>query len=255
MNKFVSTVIALAAAASAYGGSGVSVTFPGTNNTLVRLEKEGKYLVMPVQESNDEATVNVLVDGRLERTIYVRLAKSKVDYTVPLDIEKYKGHDVILNVVTSQNRATVREAKDDACWSNFAVCDTFDVSNHEKFRPAFHHTPSYGWMNDPNGLFYKDGEWHLYYQWNPYGSKWQNMTWGHSTSSDLITWTHHPAAIEPNGLGTVFSGNAAIDKDGSAGFGKDAVVALYTSAGVSQIQSMAVSKDNGYTFDIYCAVS
>ena len=251
MNKFVSTVIALAAAASAYGGSGVSVTFPGTNNTLVRLEKEGKYLVMPVQESNDEATVNVLVDGRLERTIYVRLAKSKVDYTVPLDIEKYKGHDVILNVVTSQNRATVREAKDDACWSNFAVCDTFDVSNHEKFRPAFHHTPSYGWMNDPNGLFYKDGEWHLYYQWNPYGSKWQNMTWGHSTSSDLITWTHHPAAIEPNGLGTVFSGNAAIDKDGSAGFGKDAVVALYTSAGVSQIQSMAVSKDNGYTFDIY----
>ena len=181
--------------------AGVEVNHLGTNNTLVRVNGDGKYLLMPVQESNDDATVNVLVDGKLDRTIYVRLAKSKVDYIVPLDIARYKGHDVVLNIVTTQNRSTVREAKEDVCWNNFNVSDTFDTANREKYRPAYHHTPLYGWMNDPNGMFYKDGVWHLYYQWNPYGSKWQNMTWGHSSSKDLINWEHHPAAIEPNGLG------------------------------------------------------
>lgn len=230
---------------------GIEVNHLGTNNTLVRVTGEGKYLLMPVQESNDDATVNVLVDGKLDRTIYVRLAKSKVDYKVPLDIEKYKGHDVMLNIVTTQNRSTVREAKEDACWNNFTVSDTFDATNREKYRPAYHHTPEYGWMNDPNGMFYKDGVWHLYYQWNPFGSKWQNMTWGHSTSKDLLHWEHHPAAIEPNGLGTVFSGSSAIDTENSAGFGKDAVLAMYTSAGASQVQSLAYSHDNGETFTIY----
>lgn len=232
-------------------GNGVEIEHLGTNNTLVRVTADGKYLILPVQESNDEATVNVLVDGKLDRTLNVRLAKSKVDYTVPFDIEKYKGKNVLLNVVTSQSRATVREAKEDACWGNFCVSDTFNTENREKYRPAFHHTPLYGWMNDPNGMFYKDGVWHLYYQWNPFGSKWQNMTWGHSSSTDLVNWTHHDAAIEPDGLGTVFSGSSAIDSENSAGFGKDAVVAMYTSAGASQIQSLAWSNDNGASFNIY----
>ena len=231
--------------------SGVKVEHLGTNNTLVRVNGDSRYLMLPVQESYDDATVNVLVDGKLDRTIYVRLAKSKVDYTMPFDLAPYKGHDVVLNIITSQNRATVREAKDDACWSNFSLADTLDTTNTEKYRPAFHHTPLYGWMNDPNGMFYKDGEWHLYYQWNPYGSKWQNMTWGHSSSSDLINWKHHPAAIEPNGLGSVFSGSSAIDKENSAGFGENTVLAMYTSAGASQIQSLAYSHDNGETFTIY----
>lgn len=258
MNKVSNIMMTLLASATVLAtpqhlaaGSGVEVEHLGTNNTLVRVTADGKYLLLPVQESNDEATVNVLVDGNLDRTVNVRLAKSKVDYTVPLDLERYKGKNVVLNVVTSQNRATVREAKEDACWNNFCVTDTFDTTNREKFRPAFHHTPLYGWMNDPNGMFYKDGVWHLYYQWNPYGSKWQNMTWGHSSSTDLVNWEHHPAAIEPNGLGTVFSGSCAVDGANSAGFGKDAVVAMYTSAGVSQIQSLAWSGDNGQTFTIY----
>lgn len=251
MMTLLASATVLAGGQDASAGNGVEVEHLGTNNTLVRVTADGKYLILPVQESNDEATVNVLVDGKLDKTINVRLAKSKVDYTVPLDIEKYKGRNVLLNVVTSQNRSTVREAKEDACWDNFSVSDTFDTANREKFRPAFHHTPLYGWMNDPNGMFYKDGVWHLYYQWNPYGSKWQNMTWGHSTSTDLINWEHHPAAIEPNGLGTVFSGSSAIDSDNSAGFGRDAIVAMYTSAGVSQIQSLAWSNDDGATFNIY----
>ena len=102
--------------------------------------------------------------------------------------------------------------------------DTFDTANREKFRPAYHHTPAYGWMNDPNGMFYKDGVYHLYYQWNPYGSMWENMTWGHSTSRDLIHWETQPTAIEPDALGAIFSGSCVVDKK------NDQVVAFYTSA-------------------------
>ncbi len=248
---FAAIPLTCAVSVAAIASDGIRIEHLGTNNTLVRIDGDARYLMLPVQEAYDDATVNVVVDGKIDRTIYVRLAKSKVDYSMPFDLSPYKGHDVLLNIVTSQNRSTVREAKEDACWSNFQLTDSFDVTNREKYRPAFHHTPLYGWMNDPNGMFYKDGVWNLYYQWNPYGSKWQNMTWGHSASTDLINWEHHPAAIEPNGLGAVFSGSSAIDRENSAGFGKDAVVAMYTSAGASQIQSLAYSHDNGETFTIY----
>lgn len=238
-------------ATPAQADNGIEVDYLGTNNTLVRVTGDSRYLLMPVQDNNDDARINVIVDGKIDKTIFVKLAKSKVDYKLPLDLSGYKGHDVVLNIITSQNRSTVREAKEDACWKNFSLSDSFDTTNREKYRPAYHHTPLYGWMNDPNGMFYKDGEWHLYYQWNPYGSKWQNMTWGHSSSKDLINWEHHPAAIEPNGLGSVFSGSSVVDKENTAGFGKDAIVSLYTSADASQVQSLAHSSDNGMTFDIY----
>ena len=238
---------------SAKENTGVKIDHLGVSNTLVRVTGDGRYLLLPVQESNNDDMVRVLVDGNLDRTFFVRLAKSKVDYYVPFDLQKYKGHDVVLDVRTGQGRSSVREAKQDACWDKITLSDTFCTKNREKFRPAYHHTPLYGWMNDPNGMFYKDGEWHLYYQWNPYGSKWQNMTWGHSSSKDLVNWEHHPAAIEPNGLGTIFSGSSALDPKNTAGFGSDAVIALYTSADASQIQSMAVSHDNGMTFENYRA--
>lgn len=242
---------ALAAASAASASDGVEVNHLGVNNTLVRVTGDSRYLLLPVQESTDDAKINVLVDGNVAETIYVRLAKSKTDYTVPFDLTPYKGHDVMLDVVIPQSRGSVREAKDDACWRGIVLADTFDTANREKYRPAFHHTPRYGWMNDPNGMFYKDGRWHLYYQYNPYGSKWQNMTWGHSVSDDLVNWEHLPEAIRPNGLGSVFSGSCAVDHDNTAGFGSDAVIALYTSAGTSQMQSLASSTDDGLTFNIY----
>ena len=242
---------ALAAASAASASDGVEVNHLGVNNTLVRVTGDSRYLLLPVQESTDDARINVLVDGNVAETIYVRLAKSKTDYTVPFDLNPYKGHDVILDVVIPQSRGSVREAKDDACWRGIVLADTFDTANRETYRPAFHHTPLYGWMNDPNGMFYKDGRWHLYYQYNPYGSKWQNMTWGHSVSDDLVNWEHLPEAIRPNGLGSVFSGSCAVDHDNTAGFGSDAVIALYTSAGTSQMQSLASSTDDGLTFNIY----
>lgn len=242
---------ALVVGMPAIASDGVEVNHLGVNNTLVRINGDGKYLMLPVQESNDDARIVVLVDGNIDKTVNVRLAKSKVDYFVPFDLTSYKGHDVLLNVITTKDRSNIREVKDEACWKNLALADTFDTTNKEKYRPVYHHTPLYGWMNDPNGMFYKDGVWHLYYQWNPYGSKWQNMTWGHSSSKDLVIWEHQPVAIEANGLGAVFSGSSVVDTGNTAGFGKNAVVSLYTSADLSQVQSLAHSEDDGQTFEIY----
>ena len=237
----------------ASASEGVEVNHLGVSNTLVRVTGNGRYLLLPVQESIDDARVNVLVDGKLDKSINVKLAKSKVDYFVPFDLSPYKGHEVVMNVVTTQGRSTVREAKDDACWKNMTLSDSFDTTNREKYRPAYHHTPLYGWMNDPNGMFYKDGVWHLYYQHNPYGSKWQNLSWGHSSSKDLINWEVQPEALEPNGLGMVFSGSCALDTNNTAGYGNNAVLGLYTSADASQTQSLVWSNDNGGTFEFYPA--
>lgn len=232
----------------AQAADGIETHHLGTSNTMVKITGQARYLLLPVQESNDDAEVNVLVDGKIDKTIFVRLAKSKVDYYVPFDLSGYEGRSVMMNIVTKQDRSSVREVKEDVCWKNMTLSNSFDTSNREKFRPAFHHTPLYGWMNDPNGMVYKDGVWHLYYQYNPYGSKWQNMSWGHSTSTDLIHWQHLPVAIEGDGIGTVFSGSSVVDTRGTAGLGQGTIVSLYTSAGVSQVQSMAYSTDGGNTF-------
>ena len=256
IKRFITAMAAMgiltSASLQAAAADGLEINHLGVNNTLVRVEGGDQYLMLPVQENIDDARINVLVDGKIAETIYVRLAKSKTDFMVPYDLSPYKGKEVILDIVTPQGRSSVREAKEDACWKGMELVDPFVMTDTEKkYRPLFHHAPLYGWMNDPNGMFYKDGVWHLYYQYNPYGSKWQNMTWGHSTSTDLINWEHQPEAIRPDGLGSIFSGSSVIDHEGTAGFGKDAVVALYTSAGTSQMQSLAHSLDGGQTFVKY----
>ena len=94
----------------------------------------------------------MVVDGRVAETIYVRLARSKTDYTVPFDLTPYKGKNVMLDIVTPQGRGSVREAKEDVCWKGITLSDTFDTSDLEsRYRPVFHHTPLYGWMNVRTG--------------------------------------------------------------------------------------------------------
>ena len=212
----------------------------GENHAMVRVEQGQKYLLLPVQEKEENAHIAVL-DGRNEmvKRLNVRLAVDKVDYYVPLELKNCK----LLDITFQGDRRTTGAVKDFACWKELKYSETFDTANREKFRPAYHHTPLFGWMNDPNGLFYKDGVWHLYYQYNPYGSQWENMTWGHSTSHDLIHWEAQPLAIESDWLGTIFSGSCVTNGN--------EVVAFYTSAGQHQVQSMAVSKDGGQTFEKY----
>lgn len=240
---------------------GLSLTVQGAENSMVvkhlaneqniiLLDSVKKFLLLPVQENAPEGKVNIIVNNefQLEQNINIRLAREKVDYYVPLDLSAYQGKSVSVDV-TGMPVSSL-------CWKEIKLSDTFYSSNRETYRPVYHHTPVYGWMNDPNGMFYKDGVYHLYFQYNPYGSMWGNMTWGHSTSTDLTHWTYEGTAIVPDAWGAIFSGSCVVDKDNTAGFGKGAVVAFYTSAkstpwGDVQSQSMAYSLDNGKTFIKY----
>ncbi len=217
----------------------------GKSHAMQRVEVTNKYLLLPVQEREENANIRILVAGSQVQSLNVRLAVDQVDYYVPLDLKRFGASDVLLDITFFGDRRFTGAMKDFLCWREMKQSETFDTANREQYRPQYHHTPAYAWMNDPNGMFYKDGVYHLYYQWNPYGSQWENMTWGHSTSRDLIHWESQPTAIEPDALGAIFSGSCVVDKK------NDRVVAFYTSADKSQVQSMAVSKDNGQTFQKY----
>ena len=220
----------------------------GENHAMVRLESGSKYVLLPVEEKAENASVRVIgKDNQCVRRPNVRLAVDHADYYVPLEIKDGQ----VLDIVFHGDRRTTGAVKEFACWKEMKYSNEFDTTNREKFRPTYHHTPAYGWMNDPNGMFYKDGEWHLCYQYNPYGSLWENMTWGHSVSKDLIHWEALPNAVEPDAIGTIFSGSAVVDKNNTAGYGKDAIVVFYTSAAEAQTQSMAYSTDGGRTFTKY----
>lgn len=229
--------------------SSVSVRHLANEQNIVFVKGAKKYLLLPVQDNAPESKVCIVVDNQQQGVVAnVRLARDKVDYYIPFDLSAYEGKDISVDIQGMPESSL--------CWEKMSLSDTFDMTNREKFRPVYHHTPAYGWMNDPNGMFYKDGVYHLYFQHNPYGSTWGNMTWGHSTTTDLVNWNYEGLAIKPDAWGAVFSGSAVVDYDNTAGFGKNAVVAFYTSAksspwGDTQSQSMAYSLDNGKTFVKY----
>ena len=215
------------------------------DTTIVKIEKSPQYLILPVEEEKDEAQV-LLDNGKATDTwMDVRLAQGKTDYYVPFKLNK--GRTSVVKILNLKADALALKK------GQMKLSNVWDVTNTDFYRPSYHHTPSYGWMNDPNGMFYKDGVYHLCYQYNPYGSKWGNMHWGHTISRDLIHWKEVEPTIARDPMGHIFSGSAVIDKDGTANYGKDAIVALYTSASDKngQIQCMAYSTDGGYTFHKY----
>ena len=215
------------------------------DTTIVKIEKSPQYLILPVEEEKGEAQV-LLDNGKATDTwMDVRLAQGKTDYYVPFKLNK--GRTSVVKILNLKADALALKK------GQMKLSNVWDVTNTDFYRPSYHHTPSYGWMNDPNGMFYKDGVYHLCYQYNPYGSKWGNMHWGHAISRDLIHWKEVEPTIARDPMGHIFSGSAVIDKDGTANYGKDAIVALYTSASDKngQIQCMAYSTDGGYTFHKY----
>jgi len=137
------------------------------------------------------------------------------------------------------------------------------VQKNEDFRPNFHFTPKQNWMNDPNGMFYLDGTYHLYFQYYPEDNVWGPMHWGHATSKDMVTWEEQPIALFPDEKGYIFSGSAVVDRNNTSGFGKDGktpVVAIFTyhepkaaEEGKKDYQSQAIaySLDEGQTWTKY----
>ena len=221
----------------------VTVVNDGDNAT-VTVEGKCRYLLLPVQEKSWEVRVRNEDAPAGFPAMNIRLAVDSIDYYVPFELLPGKGPKTVTFSGLWPGAL---------CWKSIRTADEIPAVYEEKYRPIYHHTPVTGWMNDPNGMFYKDGEYHLYYQYNPYGNRWGNMHWAHSSSKDLVNWTNHSVVIEPDSLGTIFSGSAVVDKYNDAGFGENAVIAFYTSEkhGVPQVQSMAYSTDNGKTFTKY----
>ena len=213
------------------------------DTTVISVQNPTKYLLLPIQEEQDEAQVLLLTGSKDDTWMDVRLAQNGADYYVPFALGDGKTATV-----------KILGLKKDALAINLMrLSDTFDTTNTDYYRPSYHFTPLYGWMNDPNGMVYKDGEYHLYFQYNPYGSKWGNMHWGHAVSRDLIHWEHLDPAIARDPVGHIFSGSSVVDKKNTAGFGKDAIIAIYTNNSVNhdEVQCIAYSNDNGRTFTKY----
>lgn len=213
------------------------------DTTVISVQNPTKYLLLPIQEEQDEAQVLLSTGSKDDTWMDVRLAQNGADYYVPFALGNGKTATV-----------KILGLKKDALAINLMrLSDTFDTTNTDYYRPSYHFTPLYGWMNDPNGMVYKDGEYHLYFQYNPYGSKWGNMHWGHAVSRDLIHWEHLDPAIARDPVGHIFSGSSVVDKKNTAGFGKDAIIAIYTNNSVKhdEVQCIAYSNDNGRTFTKY----
>ena len=226
-------------------------TAQALEQTIVTPAQEGRYLWLPIQESAPEGKLQVIVSNVAQMEQNVRFAREKVDYYVALDMQPWLGAKGLSVVIQNVPKGSV-------CFSKIKQNDDKQyMLIPETYRPSYHHAPERGWMNDPNGLFFKDGVWHLYYQYNPYGSMWGNMHWAHSTSTDLVHWQQQPDALAPDAWGTMFSGSCVVDHNNTAGFGKDAIISIYTSSrptpfgGDVQAQCIAYSNDGGKTFTKY----
>ena len=213
------------------------------DTTIIKVENPTKYLLLPIQEEKDEAQVLLDTGSKDDTWMDVRLAQNGSDYYVPFALGK--GKTATIKILGLK--------KDALALSLLKLSNTFDTTNTDYYRPSYHFTPLYGWMNDPNGMVYKDGEYHLYFQYNPYGSKWGNMHWGHAVSKDLVHWEHLDPAIARDPVGHIFSGSSVVDKKNTAGFGKNAIIAIYTNNSVNhdEVQCVAYSNDNGRTFTKY----
>lgn len=206
-----------------------------------------KYLNLPVQSSQDRQKMTLRLPGTDDREFVIRLSDGKPDYWVFSDVSGFIGKKIVI-VYPKEVKGFHEIYQSDEI-------NGADSLYRESKRPQFHFTSRRGWNNDPNGLVYYDGEYHLFYQHNPYERNWENMHWGHAVSSDLLHWKELPDALYPDSIGTMFSGTAVVDFENTSGFrsGKeDVIVAAYTAdSEKKEVQCIAYSNDRGRTFQKY----
>ena len=230
----------------------VVITAAGQDASVSRKIKiEKKYLNLPVQMSEERGEMNFNIGGDNVRKFVIRLGNGEPDYWVFSDMADYKGKE--LTITYSTKASGFDQIYQSDTWAGQ------DSVYKEKYRPQFHFSSKRGWNNDPNGLVYHDGEYHLFYQHNPYEILWGNMHWGHAVSKDLIHWEEIGDVLYPDELGTMFSGTATIDVNNTTGFqmgDKPPIIAAYTAHNSNegdaiQTQCIAYSNDNGRTFTKY----
>lgn len=205
------------------------------------------YLNLPISHHEDRARMTFHTPGEADLSVVVRLAPDQADYWVFKDVSHLKGKTIKITYEGNAKGLANISQNDEIIGR--------DSMYRESNRPRFHFTTRRGWINDPNGMVYHDGEYHLYYQHNPYEREWENMHWGHAVSTDLIHWKELPVALFPDEHGTMFSGSALIDYENTAGFNQDnkpAMIIAYTAdSPEKQVQCIAYSLDNGRTFRKY----
>jgi fructan beta-fructosidase len=213
----------------------------------IKIKIDKQYLNLPVSHDQDRSKMTFKVDGEPDLSVVIRLAADNADYWVFKDVSHLKGKTLTISY-DGNSEGLNKIFQDDVIVGQ-------DNLYKEKNRPQFHFTTRRGWINDPNGLIYYDGEYHLFYQHNPYEREWENMHWGHAVSKDLVHWEELPSALYPDHLGGMFSGSAVMDYDNTAGYNKGktpAMIAIYTAAGADkQVQCIAYSLDKGRTFTKY----
>jgi fructan beta-fructosidase len=213
----------------------------------IKIKIDKQYLNLPVSHDQDRSKMTFKVDGEPDLSVVIRLAAGNADYWVFKDVSHLKGKTLTISY-DGNSEGLNKIFQDDVIVGQ-------DNLYKEKNRPQFHFTTRRGWINDPNGLIYYDGEYHLFYQHNPYEREWENMHWGHAVSKDLVHWEELPSALYPDHLGGMFSGSAVMDYDNTAGYNKGktpAMIAVYTAAGADkQVQCIAYSLDKGRTFTKY----
>ena len=219
----------------------------GKLNEELRTELEATqdWLLIPSSNQGTVSLLSIYVDGVnvLGEPQLFDVAGKDSDYNIPVNIAPYKGKkiEVVMTKVHDKDLSVtgMKQSADRG------------IEYDETYRPIYHFSPDFGWTNDPNGMVYHDGEWHLAYQANPYGTKHYNMHWGNAVSTDLVHWQDLPFIVAPDELGAIYSGSSVLDADNTAGFGKDAIVGIYTSANQTQKQSIAYSTDRGRNFTKY----
>ena len=208
-----------------------------------------RYLNLPVKNGAPKRTLSLLLNGKTEREFKIELADGTPDWWAFMDVSTFKGQSAIMRVDRlpgDSHGLAMIEPSDE-------IKNSGDMY-HESLRPQFHFTQRRGWNNDPNGMVYDHGTYHLFFQHNPFGWEWDNMHWGHATSRDLVHWTEQPEALYPAAMGMIYSGSAVVDWQNTSGFGegdRPPIILIYTSAGGKFSQCLAYSADGGATFTKY----
>ena len=187
------------------------------------IEINRKYLLIPVCAEKEVKTVSVLCRNEkiFEFAVPMHDRESgfySFHYFAPVNVEKYQGKTFLIE-------GEIPRSFLDAV----SLCDS--IPENTQPHPLIHFAPDTGWMNDPNGLIYQDGIYHMYFQQNPFDTRWENMCWGHAVSRDLLHWEQKETALYPDSDGVVYSGSGIVNEHGMLGLPKDAHIFFYTCAG------------------------
>jgi fructan beta-fructosidase len=222
---------------------------PGIRSNVKReIAVTKRYLNLPIKNGGPKRVVTLLVDGAVVVRNDIELADGPADWWAPMDVSAYAGKTVTLQVDKLRDDSTGLSAIEQSDTIRGA-----ETLYREPLRGQFHFSPRRGWNNDPNGMVYFNGEYHLFFQHNPYGWGWGNMHWGHAVSKDMVHWQELGDKLLPDAMGPMFSGSAVVDWNNTSGFGqggKPPLVLIYTAAGNPTVQAIAYSTD-GRTFTKY----